>query len=73
MTRNSLNLTHHDPNHPKAGKVIEFDDFLGIDSRGSGTFGGLRQIVANKNMDEFGENCGIGLLSVKHGRVDLHS
>ena len=35
LTRNQLNVTHHDPNHPSAGQMIDFDDFLGLDKRGS--------------------------------------
>ena len=71
MVKHDLQTTHHDPRHPKAGKAIPLDDFLGIDARGTRALASLRRSVYKKNSDVFGDPSGVGALSAKHGRVEL--
>ena len=65
LEKRKLDFTHHD------AKRISLNDFLGLDKRGSNCFSALRKNVSKKNLDEFGDPCGVGLLSEKYGRVDL--
>ena len=71
LEKRNLDTTHHDASDPKHGGRISLNSFLGIDSRGQNCLSGLRKKVSKSNLDEFGDPCGIGLLSEKYGRVDL--
>ena len=71
LEKRNLDITHHDANDEKYGGRISLNDFLGIDKRGSNCLSSLRKKVSKSNLDEFGDPCGVGLLSEKYGRVDL--
>lgn len=71
LEKRKLDTTYHDAKDPKAGGRISLNSFLGIDQRGENCLSGLRKKVSKSNLDEFGDPCGIGLLSEKYGRVDL--
>lgn len=71
LEKRKLDTTHHDSTDPRHGARISLNDFLGIDDRGSNCLSALRKKVSKSNLDEFGDPCGVGLLSSKYGRVDL--
>ena len=46
--------THHDSNHKDAGKVIDFNSYMGIDFKGKNAQNGVVKLIQKKNLDKYG-------------------
>lgn len=72
LSKRDLQTTHHDPKDPNGGRMIELDDYLGIDDRGTNALSILRRSVYKRNTDIFGDLNGSGVGELrKDGRVKM--